>query len=394
MNPKAAIIGAFIVIAVIIVIFATGGKGDPNTGKVNSLGATNTLTTQVEISVLYSSEKKEWMQAAAAEFSKQNPGIKVTLKDQGSLKAKENILDANEKPTIFSPADTLVLNLLIYDWDLKNHTDLFAKSGDDAPQSLLLTPLVFTVWESRAKVLDAQGDGFISWDEIQKAVSNDKGWLGIGGKADWGFVKLGHTDPTTSNSGLQALLLMTLDFHKKTSGLKNEDILNTDYQTWVKSVEKGVSKFETSTNQFMTDMIRFGPSKYDVAVVYENLAIANLESAQGRWEPLKVYYPQTTLWSDHPIAIVQADWVTEPQKVAARTFIEFLKSRPMQEKSLAYGFRPGDVSVTLKNQDPQNPFNRLASLGIRVDIPPVATAPEGLVIGSLLTMWSRNIGMR
>jgi ABC-type molybdate transport system substrate-binding protein len=396
MNPKAAIIGAFIVVAVIIVFFATGGKKeDPNNGKANPLVGSNTpAAAQVEISVLYSSEKKEWMQAAMAEFSKQNPGIKVTLKEQGSLKIKEGILDDKEKPTIVSPADSVVLNLLAYDWEVKNRSELFAKSGEDAPQSLLLTPLVFAIWESRAKVLDAQGNGFISWDEIHKAVSDPKGWVGAGGKGEWGFVKLGHTDPRTSNSGLQTILLMTFDFYKKTSGLTTEEVLNPEYQTWIKAIEKGVSKFETSTNQFMTDMIRFGPSKYDIAVVYENLAIANLESAQGRWEPLKVYYPQTTLWSDHPIAIVQADWVTAAQKTAARTFIEFLKSKPMQEKSLSYGFRPGDVSVPLKDADPKNPFNRLASLGIRVDIPPVATVPDGIVIENLLTMWSRNIGMR
>jgi ABC-type Fe3+ transport system substrate-binding protein len=388
MNPKAAIIGVFIVIAALIVTFATGGKDEGKT-------FTGEASAQVEISVLYSSEKKDWMQFATAEFQKKHPDIKVNLKEQGSLNAKDAILEGKEQPTIYSPADTLVLNLLAYDWSTRNPgSELFAKSGDDAPQSLLLTPLVFAVWESRAKALDAQGNGFISWDEIHKAVSDSKGWAGSNGKADWGFVKLGHTDPTSSNSGLQALLLMTLDYHKKTSGLTNADLLVPEYQAWAKEIEKGVSKFETSTNQFMTDMIRFGPSKYDIAVVYENLAIAHIESAQGRWEPLQVYYPQTTIWSDHPIALVQADWVTTPQTKAARTFIEFLKSKPMQEKSLSFGFRPGDVTVPLKDTDPKNPFNRLAPLGIRVEIPSVATAPEGIVVENLLTMWDRNVGMR
>jgi predicted outer membrane repeat protein len=31
----------------------------------------------------------------------------------------------------------------------------------------------------------------------------------------------------------------------------------------------------------MDDMIRFGPSKYDVAVVYESLAISNSRTARG-----------------------------------------------------------------------------------------------------------------
>jgi len=87
-------------------------------------------------------------------------------------------------------------------------------------------------------------------------------------------------------------------------------------------------------------MIRFGPSKYDIAVVYEALAISQLANAQGRWGNLNIYYPATTIWSDHPIAVLQADWVTPAQKAAARQWIDFLRSRPTQEKALAYGF-PG-----------------------------------------------------
>ncbi len=122
-------------------------------------------------------------------------------------------------------------------------------------------------------------------------------------------------------------------------------------------------KFEVSTGQFMTDMIRFGPSKYDIAVVYENLAISQIENAQGRWGNLKIYYPTTTLWSDHPIAVVNADWVTPAQKAAAKVWIDYLKSRPMQELALSFGFRPADPTVPIKTADAKNPFTRLSRAG-------------------------------
>ncbi len=63
----------------------------------------------------------------------------------------------------------------------------------------------------------------------------------------------------------------------------------------------------------------------------------------------------------------------------------------MQEKALAYGFRPADAAVPIKTGDAQNPFTKLAQFGIRVDIPPVARAPEGPVVRNLLTMWSRTV---
>jgi ABC-type molybdate transport system substrate-binding protein len=346
---------------------------------------------QTEITMLYSSEKKEWIEAAASGFQKEHPDIKLTLKAQGSIALAQAIVDGKEKPTVVSPADTLVMNLLVSDWQTKNRTDLFATSGDDAPTPLVITPLVFVAWEDRADVLLKAAGGTITWKAIHKAVTSNEGWPAIKGKSEWGFVKLGHTDPTQSNSGLQALLSMTLEYHGKATGLVVADVLNPKYQEYIKQVEKGVAKFEVSTGQFMTDMIRFGPSKYDIAVVYENLAISQLANAQGRWGNLKLYYPATTLWSDHPVGLAKGDWVTPAQKAAGKVWIDYLRSRPMQELALSFGFRPGDPAVAIKTADANNPFTKLGAQGVKVEINPMAQPPDGQVIRSLMMMWSRVV---
>ncbi|MFP2931607.1 extracellular solute-binding protein [Pyxidicoccus sp. 3LG] len=346
-----------------------------------------------EISFLYSTEKKEWVEAAAAAFQKEHPSIRLTLVGKGSLDAAQGILEGREQPTVWSPADSAVLRMLESDWATDaSRGPLFATDGEEAPQPLVITPLVFVVWEDRAEVLQKANEGRgVSWKAIHKAVASDQGWPAIGGKADWGFVKLGHTDPTRSNSGLQALLLATMEYYNKRSGLTVGDLLDPKYQDWVKQLEKGVTRFETSTGTFMTDMVRFGPSRYDIAVVYENLAISQISNAQGRWGNLKVYYPALTLWSDHPAAVLQGSWVTPTQRAAALEWLRYLRSRPVQERALAFGFRPADPSVPLKTDDPANPFTRLAAHGIRVDVPPVAEVPEGPVVRNLLTMWSRVV---
>jgi ABC-type Fe3+ transport system substrate-binding protein len=258
----------------------------------------------------------------------------------------------------------------------------------------LITPLVFVVWEDRGDVLAKAAKGVISWKTIHKAVTANEGWPAIKGDSKWGFVKLGHTDPTRSNSGLQALLLMTLEYYDKQKGLEVGDLLQPKFQEYVKGIEKGVPKFEVSTKAFMDDMIRFGPSKYDIALVYENLAISSIENAQGRWGTLKIAYPSTTIWSDHPVALLQADWVTPAQKDAARLWIAHLRSRAMQEQALAYGFRPADTSVPLKSADQKNPFNRLADKGVKVDVPPAAEPPSGQVVRNLMMMWQRVVPQR
>ena len=398
MKTKIIIIVSFLVAVGVILALTMkpDGKDGPLTAGSASAaalgsGAAVPPVGQTEISMLYSSEKKDFIEAAAQSFQKDHPEIKVTLNPKGSIAAAQAIVDGKEKPTVFSPADTLVQNLLASDWQTKNRTDLFATSGDDAPQPLVITPLVFVAWEDRAEVLLKAAGGTITWKSIHKAVTSNEGWPAIKGKAEWGFVKLGHTDPTQSNSGLQTLLSMTLEYHGKTTGLEVADILKPKYQDFIKELEKGVPKFEVSTGQFMTDMVRFGPSKYDIAVVYENLAISQIENAQGRWGNLKIYYPNTTLWSDHPIAVVKADWVTPAQKAAAKVWIDYLKSRPMQELALSFGFRPADPTVPIKTADSKNPFTRLAPQGVKLQINPMATPPDGQVIRNLMMMWSRVV---
>lgn len=384
MNAKVVIIGVFVAAIAAILFFTLGGKGDKG-GTTTPAVTANAAATR--ISMLYSTEKDDWVKAAATSFAKVHPEIQVDLKSMGSLKAAQAILDGAEKPTVFSPADSLVMNLLASDWDSKNHTTLFSTT----PDPLVITPLVFVVWEDRAQVLQKAGNGVVGWKTIHDAVSSNQGWPAIGGKADWGFVKLGHTDPTQSNSGIQALFLMSLEYYGKTN-LTMADVLDPKYQQWVSEVEKGVGRFETSTGTFMTDMVRFGPSKFDVAVVYENLAINQVENAQGRWGNLKIYYPATTVWSDHPIAIL-AD-APAAEQAAAKVWTDFLKSKEIQQSALSFGFRPADPSVAIRSADGTNPFTKYASYGVQVDIPPVATMPDGPVVRNLMTMWSRVIGSR
>lgn len=376
-------------VALTLLLVACSSRGDKDRIQPDPGGSAQPGKGAVEISMLYSSEKKEWIDAAASLFSREHPEIKITLVPKGSLAAAQGIVDGKDKPTIFSPADSLVQNLLASEWQTKNKTQLFATGGDEAPSPLVITPLVFVAWEDRAEVLLKASGGAITWTAIHKAVASNQGWPAIKGKPEWGFVKLGHTDPTQSNSGLQALLSMTLEFQGKTTGLTTGDLLKPQYQDLVKETERGVIKFEVSTGQFMTDMIRFGPSKYDVAVVYENMAISQIENAMGRWGNLKIYYPATTLWSDHPAAVLKAEWVSEEQRQAARVWIDWLKSRRMQELALSFGFRPADPAMPIKTADEKNPFNRLAAQGVKVDINPMATPPDGQVIKDLMMMWSR-----
>lgn len=406
MKPKLVIVIGFL-IAVGVILYAAVGRRPGSSATRPATGATDprggpaadpaaTPGADVQITLEYSTEKKDWLEAAVGEFQRANPRIGVQLIGKGSLESAGAILDGTDRPVLWSPADSLVSNLLAADWKTKNQTALFPTTGDTAPQPLLLTPLVFVVWEERARVLASAPAGSdavtpLTWSDIRKAVASPKGWAGIGGKPSWGFVNLGHTDPNKSNSGMQSLALMAYEYFHITSGLTVEQLLDPKFQDFVKDIERGVPHFESSTGTFMTDMIRFGPSKYDIAVVYESLAVSQLENAQGRWGSLHIYYPPVTIWSDHPIALLDAPWVTPAQARAGAQLIAFLRSAPIQASALRFGFRPADTSVPVKAPDGTSPFARSVPYGLSLELPPAAQPPDGTVIRNMLMMCSRVV---
>jgi ABC-type Fe3+ transport system substrate-binding protein len=397
MKPKFAIVIGFLIAAAVIVLVAAGGKrsaagGSPPGRAAPAAGAGDAPAgpPPVELPFEYSTEKRDWLEAAIAEFERQTPGIKVKLVGKGSLDSVNDILDGKSRPVLWSPADSSLANLLASDWQTKYGSPLFPTAGDAAPQPLLLTPLVLAVWEDRAKVLRDAAGGSLTWKAIHKAVTAKGGWPAVGGKPGWGFVKLGHTDPTRSNSGLQALVLMALE-HFEAQAVTVEHALDPGFQRFVQEIESGVTRLEASTGTFMTDMLRFGPSKYDIALVYESLAISQLENAQRRWDNLRICYPPSTIWSDHPVAILDAPWVSPAQRAAAEQVVAFLRSKPVQATALRFGFRPADPAVPIKTADGQNPFTKMARYGLTFDLPPAVQPAEGPVVRNLLMMWSRVV---
>src|SRR5207248_9035387 len=176
-------------------------------------------------------------------------------------------------------------------------------------------------------------------------------------------------------------------------GLSVGDATAQPFQDFVKGLEAGrqVQDFSAaSSGTFMQNLIRQGPSLYDVVVNYEALAIEEIPRAQGRWEPLRVFYPDVNLCSDHPLCLMNGDWVTPEQKKAAEQLADYLMSTPVQTQALRSGYRPGNLDVPVITADADNPFNKYKDLGIKVDVPRIAQPPDGAVLQALLQTYQRN----
>jgi ABC-type Fe3+ transport system substrate-binding protein len=348
----------------------------------------------IVVSVLYSTEKAEWLTEAAQRFQASNPRleghpVELELEKMGSREMYLSILEGERQPDLISPASSLQVSLL-EDLSAKmNEMPLVVAQDSEICRPVLQTPLVLVAWKQRADVLWPNDQAGSLWLGLHDALTDAEGW-GAYGHPEWGYVKFGHTDPLKSNSGFQTLVLMTYGYFGKTSGLTSADILSdADYQQWLVELEGSVSKLGDSTGTFMQEIVAYGPSLYDVVAVYESTAIEQAENAVGRYGELQIYYPPATHLSDHPFCVIQADWVTREEAQAAGMFVDYLASEEIQGLALAHGFRPIDPGVSLDQAG--SPFQRQAVAGLQIDLPPVVEVPPGDVLGTLLDFWARNV---
>jgi hypothetical protein len=349
----------------------------------------------VVISVLYSTEKALWMQEAVERFARTRTRIggrpiEITLQKSGSREMYLAVLDGKAQPDLISPASTLQIALLEELSKSKFGYALVNPADRATCRPVLTSPLVLAAWRERAAVLWGDNPGGDLWRQMHDALVDPQGW-GSYGHPEWGYIKFGHTNPLSSNSGFQTLVLMTYNYFEKTRGLTSADILaNLEYQRWLIEFENSISKFGDSTGAYMNEIVAYGPSMYDFVTVYEATAIEHLESAVGRYGELYLYYPPVTSLSDHPFCVLQAEWVSPEKAQAAQAFLDFLTGTEMQELALVqYGFRPVDPAVSL--EQPGSPFTRYLNNGVKLQLPPTVETPRGDVLQTLLDFWQRNV---
>jgi Ca-activated chloride channel family protein len=165
------------------------------------------------------------------------------------------------------------------------------------------------------------------------------------------------------------------------------DVMNVDFNKWMRSFGRSVTGLSNSTGNMMRDMILKGPASYDALMVYESVAIDYLKNAEGRWGDLAISYPVPNVWNDNPYYIINADWTGPAERQAAQEFLSYLLSEPAQKEALVHGFRPAEPNVSLKEAD--SPFIRYQKQGLRIDIPSVCDPPKAEAINNLLTGWQR-----
>ncbi len=336
----------------------------------------------VRIVLAYGSEKKTWLEEQLAAFAASAPQVDgrpivVEPRAMGSGEALQAILRGELTPHVLSPASGAYLTLLNDGWRAKS-----GRAAALAPpgEPLLLSPIVIALWKPMAEALGWPGKR-IGWSDLLRVARQPAGW-GALGHPEWGAFKLGHTHPELSNSGLLAVLAAAYAGAGKTRGLTAADLRRPPVRTFLGAVERSIVHYGTSTGFFADRMRARGPEYLSAAVVYENLVIESYGAAPPAPMPIVSIYPREgTFWCDHPYSILDAPWVTRPERKAAEALLAFLRARPAQERALALGFRPGDPAVALAapidgahGADPKQPQTLLE-------------IPEAATLTALLQAW-------
>jgi Ca-activated chloride channel homolog len=362
-------------------------EGDQGASPPAAAAATD---KRLELVISYGSEKKTWLEAELKAFNDSQPKlasgrvVRAAGKAKGSGEGVAEILDGSAQPHVFSPASGAYLSLLNDAWQRRaGNLKPIAQAGEP----LVLSPLVIAMWKPMAEALGWPGKP-LGWADILKVARDRNGWATYG-RPEWGELKLGHTSPELSTSGLLSVLAMAAAAKTSAKGgdgparmLTAADLAEPGVKTYLAAVQDAVVHYGKSTGFFADKMLDRGPSYLSAAVLYENLVIESYNRATPAPLPLVAIYPvEGTFWADHPFAVLDAPWVTPEHREAAALLQQFLRARPQQEHAVALGFRAADPAIPIAAPidaahgcDPKQPQNLLE-------------VPDAPTLQALIALW-------
>jgi Ca-activated chloride channel family protein len=338
---------------------------------------------KLELTFTYGSEKEKWINEVTDAFNRgdhrSSSGKRIFVRaiPMGSGEAIDEVMEGRRQPHLISPASAAFIKLGNAQSQSKSGKDLIASTDN-----LVLSPVVIAMWKPMAEAL-GWGKKPIGWSDILALARSQKGWEAYG-YPQWGGFKFGHTHSQFSNSGLISLFAEVYAASGKTAGLTVADVSKPHTADFLSGIEKSVVHYGSSTGFFGRQMFSTGPQYLSAAVLYENMVIESYSQNNLPFPVVAIYPKEGTFWSDHPIGIVEREWVTPEHREAAKTYIQYLLQRPQQEKAITYGFRPGAVDVPLASPideahgvDPKEPKTTL-------EVPSVP------VIDGILNLWQQK----
>lgn len=296
----------------------------------------------VELVILTSASKNDWLQEQINKFNAANTGkYHVSARLMETRDAFQALLNDKEKPALWSPSSPIWAARLAEVWPQKHGDQQILDVNDDqAVSTFLRTPIVFLTTKAKARYLRPAlegnsngGGGQSAWAALRDLSQGRK-------KTPSGSFRFAYADPVTSNSGFLTLGLILLDYANRTgqAGDLNKVAADPRFFSYLAELHRGFV-FDQSIDKgtsVVTNAFASGVLRCDLITTYESNALAAAQNNPN----LAVIYPNPTAVAEQTVCALSAPFVSDEQRAGARAFLSFLGGRDAQRDGLKYHFRP------------------------------------------------------
>jgi Ca-activated chloride channel homolog len=303
----------------------------------------------VEIALYSSSTKEDWVNAVTETFNAarlqtaSGKLIQVRVTHVNSGGSHDDILAGKIQPTLWSPGDQSWVASANQQWQAETGR-LLILAG--CPETVY-EPTGFAMWRPMAEAL-GWPDQAIGWEDILRLAEDPAGWARYG-HAEWGQLKLGHTDPNSSNSGLLILTALAYSTLDLTEGLTPEQVQSEPVVEAMRLIERRTVHHEAQSRLLIERMVLGGPDELH-AVNTNEAEVLKSNTRYGKLlpYPLAFVFPaEGSFWAGHPMCVMDTDSVTPEQREAAEIYTRYLLEPEQQALAVTKGLRPANSVVPL-----------------------------------------------
>ena len=312
----------------------------------------------VHVAVAASFEKSELLGRIATDYNATRPNVdtrcvRIDVFRKASGEAERALAQGwhssdGPYPHVWSPAATTWVTLLERHRAEKGLPSILPPGRP----TILNSPLVIAMPKPMAEALGWPAQN-VTWAEIFSLAQDPRGW-GRYGHADWGPFRLAKTNPFVSTSGLHTLLA-TYEAAFQASGTRDPN--DQRVRDFVRGVESSVVHYGDTVSTFLKNLAdaddRDEVFSYVSAIAMEEKQIWDYNNGnpefrvtRTRLEPkiklVAINPVEGTFLADHPFVDLNEAWVGDRERRAARSFLDYLRSPPVQLRFQQEGFRGYD----------------------------------------------------
>ena len=228
-----------------------------------------------------------------------------------------------------SPDSSIWLDQLDRQYQAAQNTDRPGLVGQTVRYAV--SPVVIAMWRDKAQQLGWPQKP-IGWSDLLNEATTNKDF------------KWSHPS-TSSASGVLAALAEFYAATGKTRGLTVDDVKSPQAQQYVSALEKTVRYYGEGEASIARNVAEKGRDYLDAFVGSEQIVI-NANQQPGV-DLVAIYPNEGSLWQDHPLALLEANTLSDVNRESFRAFANYLTSPDAQQLILSKGYRPADLSIKI-----------------------------------------------